>query len=536
MLAPSAFAHRYDLPDGSCAVYHALSLDCVYVGPEVRELFRPVWDRPVPFPIPDGGIGDVKQPYPVPEHQVLPHDWVAAGADDAARAKRQEVVDLFASMHILQEDGDTFDATWVGQLQGLAQHSPMKMLTIVPTTLCNFRCTYCHESEESRSARDKMSIAQVDAIIGAWKKYARRAEGKKDVLLYGGEPMLAPKIVRHVIEHFSEAGPDEYGGEVCIILVTNASRMTPEWARFFKKHDTFLIVSCDAMEDENDTGRVTQGGRGTFPLIEKGYRMLQKEGVRTAISVTVGTHNARNIHKSFPDVIDHFKPLDIGLNSCLHQPYGQAENDIACTALEGTERMLEAYAAARARGVYVEQFNRRVRPFAIRAHRVKDCSACGGRLVAQPNGKFSFCDGFSFTDEYTYDFDGDFDLETNGDYARWSELSPLNWPDCYECPAVALCGGGCRYDAAMASGRIDGLDPFRCTQDREILRWTINDLSGMLSASALTGCDVIIPSEAARKALLGELTLDALTIPLGNANRYGERVGRPQALHETSRD
>lgn len=536
MLVSSPYAHRYDLPDGSTAILHALTLDCVFVGPEVRPLFPAVWSRKVPFPIPEGGIGDVRPDYDVPDELVAPEAWVEQATDPVLRDQRQWVVEHLTSMHMLQKEGDPHDATWVGRLQGMVDDTPMKMLTLIPTTLCNYRCTYCHESDDSRSDARTMTIEQADALIDAWGKYARTSEGKKDVLLYGGEPMLAPHIVRHVIEHFSSADPALYGGEVCVILVTNASRVTPEWAQFLKKHDTFVIVSCDALEEENDAARVTVGGRGTFHLIERGYRMLQKEGVRTAISVTVGKHNALNIHESFGKVIDRFKPLDIGLNSCLHQPYGQPENDVACTALEGTQRMLEAYGKARDNGVYVEQFNRRVRPFALRTHRVKDCSACGGRLVVTPDDRWSFCDGFSFTDEYSYPFTGDFDLENSEDYDRWSRLSPLHWPDCHECPAVALCGGGCRYDAAMASGRIDGLDPHRCTQDREILRWTIQDLSRRLSATDLTGSAMVVPSEAARRALLGELTLDALTIPLGNANRYGERVGRPQAEFEHSRD
>ncbi len=528
-LHPSPYAHRYDLPDGSCAVFHALSLEVAYVGPELRALFPPVWSRPVPFTIPRGGIGDVPPDYPVPDTVLSPADWVASGGDPSALAR-------LANLHLLQPEGDTFDATWLGRLNAMVDDSPMRMLTLVPTTLCNFRCTYCHETEESRASRSRMSIEQAQALIAAWAVYARRTPGKKDLLLYGGEPMLHPELVRWVIEHFSRTPSELYGGKVCVILVTNASRITEEWARFFKEHDTFVIVSCDAIGEDNDAGRLTQGGAPTFKMIERGYRLLQAAEVRTAISVTVTKHNAEDIATTFPELIDHFKPLDIGLNSCLHPPYGQPENADACDPLDGTRRMLEAYAAARSRGVYVEQFNRRVRPFAIRAHRVKDCSACGGRIVGQPGGTWSFCDGFSYTPEYSYRFGETLDLETNPDYHRWAQLSPIRWKDCHECPLVALCGGGCRYDAAMASGKLDGLDPHRCTQDREILRWTINDLAQTLVARSLTGSEIHVPTEAERRTLLGELTLDPLTIPLGNANRYGERVGRPVEQHETSRD
>jgi len=535
-LRPSPFAHRYDMADGTRAIFHALSLDIVFVGPEVAALFPPVWDRPLAFRVPRGGIGDVRPDYPTPDALSAPAEWIAAAENPTQEAEREAAVSLFTELHLLQEPGETFDSEWVGKLQGMVMDVQMKMLTLTPTTLCNYRCTYCHETEESRATDERMTLENAQAVIKAWGKYAACSPGKKDLLIYGGEPLLNPEVTRYAIEHFSAAPEEQYGGKVCPILVTNASRITPEWASFLKEHDVFVIVSCDAVGERNDRARVTVGGGGTFNMIERGYRMLQAAGVRTAISVTVGTHNAIDIHDSFVETIDYFKPLDIGLNSCLHQEHGDAENPIAAEPLAATQRMLEAYSRARAKGVYVEQFNRRIRPLAMRNHRVKDCSSCGGRIVAHPNGRFSFCDGFSYTDEYSYTFEGELDLENNKDYERWSKLSPLNWPDCYECPALALCGGGCRYDAAMASGRIDGLDPHRCTQDREILRWAVNDLGRIVEAQALTGSQVLLPSEAARKQLLGELTLDPLTIPLGNANRYGERVGRPVEQFATSRD
>ena len=115
-LSPSPYAHRYDLPDGSCAVFHALSLDVAYVGPELRALFPPVWSRPVPFPIPRGGIGDVPPDYDVPGDRVSPADWVAAGGDPAVIARLTE-------LHLLQPEGDTFDAQWLGRLHAMVDAS-----------------------------------------------------------------------------------------------------------------------------------------------------------------------------------------------------------------------------------------------------------------------------------------------------------------------------------------------------------------------------------------------------------------------------
>jgi uncharacterized protein len=333
-------------------------------------------------------------------------------------------------------------------------------------------------------------------------------------------------VVRAVIARVAAAPEAFFGGRVSVVLVTNGTLITQAWARFLAAHDTFVIVSCDGTREVHDRARVGPDGRGSFARLERGFAHLRRTGVRAALSVTVGRHNVAGLRDDFLRLIEHFEPLDVGLNSCLHPRPGEPSNEHACPALAGTRQLLAAYADARARGVYVEQMNRRIRPFALRLQRVKDCSSCGGRVVAQPGGRWSFCDGFSFTDRHGWPFTGTFDLPAHPEYPTWCALSPVLWPACQDCPAVALCGGGCRYDAAHASGRLDGLDPYRCTQDREILRWTLHDLGRLVDAAHLGPLEVRVPSEAARRRLLGELSLDPLVVPLGNANRYGEEVGR----------
>jgi radical SAM protein with 4Fe4S-binding SPASM domain len=525
VLAPSPYAHRYDLDDGGCAVLHALSLDVAWLGPALRSLFTPVWSRPLPFPAPPGGVGDHPPAYPAPAEPVDPARWLAEGPA-AERAERRRALEALRALGMLREEGDDGDARQLSRLRAMVRDNPAKMLMLVPTRRCNLRCTYCHQHDDSRGRGADMGVPLADAFLDAWAALARGSPGRKDLLLYGGEPLLNGPVVRHVIARVAAAPEGAFGGRVSVVLVTNATRITPAWAEFFAAHDTFVIVSCDGPRRVNDLARIGPTGRGSFERAARGVERLRRAGVRVAVSVTVGRHNVATLAGDFLDLIDRFEPLDIGLNSCLHPPWGARQNAEACPPLEATRRMLAAYAGARARGVYVEQMNRRIRPFALRLQRVKDCSSCGGRVVAQADGRWAFCDSFSFTEEHCWPFEGTFDLASHPEYPRWCALSPVLWPGCQACPALALCGGGCRYDAAMASGQLDGLDPCRCTQDREILRWILHDLARIAGGDHLGPLEVRVPSEAARRQLLGELSLDPLSVPLGNANRYGEEVGR----------
>ncbi len=517
-MVASPHAHRFDLPHGGHAVFHALSLDVAYVGERLAPLFRPVWDRPVPFDEPPGGLST----RPVEAVVGLPDRAFPVDDDPCAPA-----VQCLRDLHLLQAPDDPHDADWLETLRRMTRDTPIRMLTLVPTTRCNFGCLYCHEVAGDGVPAATMDTAEADAALSWWGGLARRRAGKKDLLIYGGEPLLAPAVTRHVIQRVADAPASTWNGQLDVILVTNGAVVDAAWARFLATHDTFVIVSCDGVGEVNDRARVTRGGRGTWEHVVRAVDLLRGAGVRTAISITVSRHNLDSVEASLLGILERLAPVDVGLNSCLHPPPGERRNAHAAPPLEATRRMIDAYVAARERGLYVEQFNRRVRPFALRTHRVKDCPACGGRLVIQPGARVSFCDSFSFTDQYTYPME-DLDLDGHPDHAAWSALSPVNWAGCSECPAIGLCGGGCRYDGAMATGRLDGLDPDRCTQDRQILAWILDDLGRRVGAAAVGAHDVLVPTEEDRRALLGPLTLDPTTVPLGNANRYGERVGREE--------
>ena len=53
-------------------------------------------------------------------------------------------------------------------------------------------------------------------------------------------------------------------------LPLNGTKLDPDWAAFFKKHDFLVGISIDGPREIHDTYRVTRGGRGSFDQVMQG--------------------------------------------------------------------------------------------------------------------------------------------------------------------------------------------------------------------------------------------------------------------------
>lgn len=90
--------------------------------------------------------------------------------------------------------------------------------TILPTTGCNARCTYCYE--EGWSAKT-MSPETADAVADFICR--TKQEGMVKLHWFGGEPLCAPKTISRICRALRERGV-EYDS----YIITNATLLTPE--------------------------------------------------------------------------------------------------------------------------------------------------------------------------------------------------------------------------------------------------------------------------------------------------------------------
>ena len=106
----------------------------------------------------------------------------------------------------------------------------------------------------------------------------------------------------------------------------------------------------------------------------------------------------------------------------------------------------------------VDEFStlRRLESFITGHWRHRDCGAVGGQIVISPTGKVGPChslvgSGICFSGNVN---DPEYDVFEDPVLAEWSSRIPVNMPQCEGCPFIALCGGGCPYNALTAHGTI----------------------------------------------------------------------------------
>ena len=406
--------------------------------------------------------------------------------------------------------------------ESVAQTSGIRMGCLFLTYDCTHRCGYCFLGS-LREGGPTMEKVEVQRAIDSFLHSSRKSSGR-DLLLYGGEPGLHPELIRETLRSLG-AGLRSGAAPVNLILSTSGTGASEELASQLALADCFVILSIDGPPEVHDSARpLAAGGESSFRVAEQAFETYRAAGCRVGISVTVSKHNIERLQESFVWLAQRFAPDDMGLNSALHPcVVSGAPSPLQVPASIATPAMLGCLEWARSRrGLYVEQLFRRLRPFVSMVPRLRDCASAGGRLVFAPGGEVGLCDCLAAAGEFLSP--GDSAREPGGmiGYRDFSSLSPVNWEECLDCPALCLCGGGCRYDAWCESGSIRGRSADRCEQELLLLDWMIRDLDSICRKRYGDG-GVVVPSPSDRQTMFGLVDVEDLrAVPMPCSTRFGE--------------
>ncbi|MFN8523276.1 MAG: anaerobic sulfatase maturase [Chloroflexota bacterium] len=158
--------------------------------------------------------------------------------------------------------------------------------------ICNLDCKYCFFlSKEALYPGSRFRMT--DEVLEAYVRQVIESHQTPEVTIawQGGEPTLMG------LEFFQRAVAlaDRYkkpGQTVQHTIQTNGTRLTNEWAAFFKQHNFLVGLSVDGPRAIHDTYRVDKGGKGTFDQVMRGWGCLKRHGVERNILCTVHAGNA----------------------------------------------------------------------------------------------------------------------------------------------------------------------------------------------------------------------------------------------------
>ncbi|MEI6420198.1 MAG: SPASM domain-containing protein [bacterium] len=445
----SKFVHFFEHKN-TTAVFHALSRELVFFEKEeLYELKQNLLEQTLSFTKTDG----VK---------LLTEKGLLISVDD----------DESDNLRVLQES--------------ILQHPSVDTLYLLLTDNCNFGCKYCFfegSYAERKQHTKNMTKEMALTSIRLFAKHLSKACSYKDftpyeasVVFYGGEPLINMDVFIAAVEEVARLKKTgELPDFVSININTNGSLINKGFAMFCKKHDIEVDVSLDGYKAVNDSGRVWAGSnRGTFDDIMRGISILKETGAKTCISCTVTEANVDVLPKIFNWFLDEVGISNIGFNPILNScQYKVTDSNYSKRV---TQAMIKCFEIARNRGMHEARIMRKVNVFVDGTIYDRDCCGCGKQIVILPNGRIGVCHAYSGTGDYFITPDSDFDPHTHKNWQEWSTRSPINMPQCYNCEAITICGGGCPHNAHMNKGSIWELDDQFCIHAKDTLNWLIWDL------------------------------------------------------------
>ena len=362
----------------------------------------------------------------------------------------------------------------------------LETLYLIVTDSCNLRCRYCfingNMPEGYRPSMMSFEVAK-EAIDMFFRNLSLNppeyAGLKKTIFFYGGEPFLNFPLIKRSVEYIESAYKEEVvalGPKLRLAIVSNGTMITEEIAKFIGAHNNIdIAVSIDGPKKIHDTERVCVGGCGSFDQAIRGVELLKTVGGKqdVSLSTTVGEHNINKLSSLLK----------------LHRKYGFASinlNPLVDTASDTvsldymhrvSRRMIEYFKLARKEGVYEDRIMRKAKSFMEKRIHAYDCQALGAQLVCTPDGHLGVChEGIGARQFFFAKVSKDFDFHHNPVIGEWKRRTPLNMPQCFGCPALGICGGGCAYGSWLRNGSIWSVDDRFCIHSLTTLKWLIWDL------------------------------------------------------------
>ncbi|WP_068774894.1 radical SAM protein [Paenibacillus sp. FJAT-26967] len=188
----------------------------------------------------------------------------------------------------------------------------IKQLTLFPSELCNYRCSFCHIwgetgwalKEPQRAIREQLDIN----VLKSFLDDVTAVNKNLGVIITGGEPML--------YKHFTELVEHLRSKKANIYLLTNGSLIKNK-VQFIMENIVALNISIDGPEEFHDSIR----GKGSFKTIcENIDALIEEKRKRNKmfpfinITMVLSKYNYRSIKDFMGALRERFKDANVVLH------------------------------------------------------------------------------------------------------------------------------------------------------------------------------------------------------------------------------
>ena len=180
------------------------------------------------------------------------------------------------------------------------------------------RCDYCYVSKQPNRMSEAVAHKTVDFLMNVG-----RTQDKKgvEICFFGGEPLLEPGLIESTCKYALHSAKN-LGCRLGFSMTTNGTLLDSRCLDMIRQFNIHTTISLDGIGKVQDRHRKTQGGQGSFSMIEKNLVHLSK-APRAAIRMTVTPDTVYD----FVDSVLWFK--DAGFKRVYATPVLEAEWNIA---------------------------------------------------------------------------------------------------------------------------------------------------------------------------------------------------------------
>lgn len=449
----SRFTHLLDI-ENVVAIYNSLNLAVTYVNPQTLLLLKEY--------ITDNGLSDE-----TPE----------SVTDLMNRLVQQNI--------LVKNDENEISkyAYWKDVLPTL----PVGVLYLLLTDSCNFFCTYC-VIEGGMPNQLKRSLMSIDTAQKAIDLFAQTIKTNKksdehaliasepQIILYGGEPLINQVTLQFVLDYTRELKKNRQLPEsLGITMNTNASLVTQKIADMLADHQVTVAVSIDGKQAQHDAARKYKSGQGTFNDVLWGYMVLKESDVNVSVSCTLGWHNLNDAQDILQWFVNELGVSGFGFNILVDSETIRTQN-LEEYADKVSDTLIQCFITCRDLGVYEDRMMRKTRAFVEGQLHINDCAGCGQQIVITPDGQAGTCQAYAGSRKFFVNLSEQLDVKNHPIWQEWRMRSPLNMPQCVDCIALGICGGGCPHNADQRTGSIWNTDEVFCVHAKKTTRFLIDDL------------------------------------------------------------
>ena len=392
----------------------------------------------------------------------------------------EPIIRLFEKNKIIV-DSREYDETIFSAIQNAVEEPYLSIMYLILTEKCNFNCSYCFiernmDHTKSNVMTKPMAKKAIDFFVAQIEKVPEVYNDEKTIIFYGGEPLsnydvlvYAAKLIREYITI------GKLPEKTSMDLITNGSFITEEIAKELNELGVSISISLDGATKKANSCRVYHDGRIAYDDIIKGIENAKKAHVPFGLSITL-SEQALDEKETLFDFLEKYKIQGIGYN-VLNTDKTFAVKDGYFE--EASQFIIDSFKRLRNKGISEDRITRKIESFSKHKLHYFDCGAEGGhQIIVAPNGDIGLCHGYLSTRKtfVTNVDDKDFNAKTNPLYLEWNKRTPFNMPQCKNCEAIAICGGGCALCAAENGDSIWDLDKGFCIHTKATLEFLVWDL------------------------------------------------------------